>query len=441
MASYLNNELTGLSAGGPTRFQGTISQPGTVTVNGQPAIQSTSTNFLANPTLSSGTNTVAVVATNGNLAATTNNFQVVVPTTTALTPTYDSAGEMTANGNGQAYSWDAENRLIQITYTGGATSNFTYDAFGRRVAIVEKNSGGTVTSTKQLLWCGSDICEERDASDNVTTQFYANGQIQGGTGYYTFRDHLGSVRELINTSGTVVARYSYDPFGNATQLVSTVSSDFQYANYYAHGPSGLNLTLYRAYDPTTARWLSRDPEGEGSDATLYSYVWNKPLDLIDPFGKYGFGYQYGGEGALGLGGPVSPGGTSAGGSGSLGWGTFVDSNTGTLSEGTFASGGAFVQSPVGSAAAPAGGAPSTPGNYAMGASVSAGWSGFLTNANCPSDLSGPFDHFNITLLGVSLSFDIGTNSQGHTIVVGSAGTGTGISSSSYTTTTISVTLK
>jgi uncharacterized protein RhaS with RHS repeats len=27
--------------------------------------------------------------------------------------------------------------------------------------------------------------------------------------YYT-RDHLGSVRELLNSSGTIVARYGYD---------------------------------------------------------------------------------------------------------------------------------------------------------------------------------------------------------------------------------------
>jgi hypothetical protein len=38
-----------------------------------------------------------------------------------------------------------------------------------------------------------------------------------------------------------------------------------------------------------AEWLSRDPLGEGSDATLYSYVWNNPVDLIDPLGLAGGG--------------------------------------------------------------------------------------------------------------------------------------------------------
>ena len=38
-----------------------------------------------------------------------------------------------------------------------------------------------------------------------------------------------------------------------------------------------------------AEWLSRDPLREGSDATLYSYVWNDPVGLTDPFGLAGGG--------------------------------------------------------------------------------------------------------------------------------------------------------
>ncbi len=46
-----------------------------------------------------------------------------------------------------------------------------------------------------------------------------------------------------------------------------------------------------------AEWLSRDPEGEGSDATLYSYVWNRPTDWVDPLGLAGGGRGSGGGGA------------------------------------------------------------------------------------------------------------------------------------------------
>ncbi|MEI9998552.1 MAG: hypothetical protein WDO13_04985 [Verrucomicrobiota bacterium] len=204
------NQLVGLSAGGPTRFQGTLSQPGTVTVNGKAAFQSTSTNFVANPTLSGGTNTVSVVATNGNGAAQTNQYQVVLPSAATITPAYDADGNMTSNGNGQTYAWDAENRLISITQ-GGNTYQFAYDALGRRVS---ETDNGTLAT--QWIWCGTEMCEERDGSNTVTKRFYPEGEQIGSSSYYYTRDHLGSVRELTDSTGAIQARYDYDPFGRAT---------------------------------------------------------------------------------------------------------------------------------------------------------------------------------------------------------------------------------
>jgi RHS repeat-associated protein len=53
---------------------------------------------------------------------------------------------------------------------------------------------------------------------------------------------------------------------------------------YMHQISGLNLTYFRAYDPNTAKWLSRDPLGERGGINLYGYVGNNPIWAIDPFG-------------------------------------------------------------------------------------------------------------------------------------------------------------
>jgi hypothetical protein len=46
----------------------------------------------------------------------------------------------------------------------------------------------------------------------------------------------------------------------------------------------LNLTLFRAYDPTSARWLSRDPIAERGGINLYAYVRNMPINAFDPLG-------------------------------------------------------------------------------------------------------------------------------------------------------------
>src|SRR6266571_4556530 len=77
--------------------------------------------------------------------------------------------------------------------------------------------------------------------------------------YYYFRDHLGSVREMCDSSGNIVSRLSYDPYGRVTVVSGANLPTKQYANYYAHAASGLNLTKYRAFDSNTGRWLSCDP--------------------------------------------------------------------------------------------------------------------------------------------------------------------------------------
>jgi len=63
-----------------------------------------------------------------------------------------------------------------------------------------------------------------------------------------------------------------------------------YAGMLLHQPSGVYLTLHRAYDPYSGRWLSRDPAGELiGGINLYAYVEGKPTYEIDRYGLCGCG--------------------------------------------------------------------------------------------------------------------------------------------------------
>ncbi len=173
---------------------------------------------------------------------------------------------------------------IMDNYPGtGNNSQFVYDGLDRCVQIVEQ-SGGTTTSTKQFVWCGNKMCEARDGSGAVTAQYFDRGQTIGGANYYYTKDHLGSVREMSNSSGAIVWQQSFDPYGNQTTLVSTVPADLGYTGDYVHQRSGLNLTWMRFYSSSLGRWLNRDPIGEAGSRNLFGYVSNNPISFVDPLG-------------------------------------------------------------------------------------------------------------------------------------------------------------
>ncbi len=208
-------------------------------------------------------------------------------------------------GNDKTYLWDAEDRLVGIQYTGTSFSTkLKYDGMGRCVEITELN-GTTVTSTKRFVWCGFERCEERDASGNVTRRFFSQGEQINGQSYYYAFDHLGSVREMTDGSGTIRARYDYDPYGVRTKLAGDLEASAGYTGHYFHAQSGLHLTMFRAYDAQTSRWLSRDPLGEEEGMNLYAYVANSPVNGVDPLGLYTFQFGVDVGGNLAAGGGVA----------------------------------------------------------------------------------------------------------------------------------------
>jgi RHS repeat-associated protein len=88
---------------------------------------------------------------------------------------------------------------------------------------------------------------------------------------------------VLDGQGQNLARYDYDPYGNFIGQPQT-PPDFGYAGMHYHAPSGLYLTRYRAYDPQTGRWLSRDPIEEAGGINLYGYVGGNPISYNDPLG-------------------------------------------------------------------------------------------------------------------------------------------------------------
>ena len=195
----------------------------------------------------------------------------------------------TAPGASRTNEWDALNRLVAVN-VGNQRTEFTYDGAGRRVGIRQLVNGSEV-SHRRFVWCGGQICEERDAIGVVTKRFFLQGmKVESGPNagnYFYTRDHLGSIRELTDSSGTVRARYAYDPYGRRTKLTGDVETDFGFAGMFWSAEANLSLTHFRAYDPEMGRWLSRDPLANAEmkqGPNLYAYVGNEPVSHVDPEG-------------------------------------------------------------------------------------------------------------------------------------------------------------
>ena len=132
------------------------------------------------------------------------------------------------------------------------------------------------------------MAEERNTANTVIKRFFPQGEVQNTSGvaapYYYTRDLLNSIKEMCSSTGSVVAKYNYDPYGRVVLVSGSNLATFQYTGDYVHSLSGLNLTLFRAYDPNIGKWLSRDPIGVKGGINLYRYVGNNPITLTDPSG-------------------------------------------------------------------------------------------------------------------------------------------------------------
>jgi RHS repeat-associated protein len=248
---------------------------------------------------------------------------VFIPAAITL-PAYDEDGNLTNDGR-WIYTWDAENRFVQMDTTpqavaAGAASQkleFAYDHRSRRISkMVSEDLSGTwrLTQWRKYLYDGWNMIAELDAlSDHAIVRTYAwgidlGGSVDGqggagGVGGLLAVKHHGRTTAKIwsaindangNVSGwwdiaiqTLTAQMEYDPFGNlihdSTPEGLTIS-DVGFSSKLRDQEAGLGYYGFRYYAPDTGRWLNRDPIGERGGLNLYGMVGNDPVNKWDYLG-------------------------------------------------------------------------------------------------------------------------------------------------------------
>ena len=242
-----------------------------------------SESFSGNAIVPSGASVAQGAGVDGSSNTATNPAQVNVQGGTGASLVFDLNGNCTSDGT-NSFKWDACNRLIEIDYPGsGNNSQFVYDGLGRNVEILEYTSS-SLTSTKQFVWADGSRREARDAGGSITAQYFTLGERLSGSSYFFAKDHSGSTREMTDSSGSIQEQRTYDLFGRTNRIQGSMTADFQYAAYYTHVPSGLNVTRTRLYAASQGRFISRDTIEERGSSNLFAYVMNRPTMQRDPSG-------------------------------------------------------------------------------------------------------------------------------------------------------------
>jgi RHS repeat-associated protein len=193
--------------------------------------------------------------------------------------------------NALELSYDELGNLLHATASDGVTTRdieYVVDGLGRRVA---KRVNGSFSRS----WLYRDELRpvaEVDAAGTFTHFVYADGagapdfMLRSGVAYRFVKDHLGSVRMVVNaTTGVVHQLLEYDAFGRVLQDTSPGFQPFGFAGGLYDPDTKLVRFGARDYDAELGRWTAKDPIGfEGGDTNLYAYALLNPVNLRDMTG-------------------------------------------------------------------------------------------------------------------------------------------------------------
>lgn len=212
--------------------------------------------------------------------------------------TYDANGNLTSNGS-KTFVYDERNQLQQIKdASGNIIASFTYDDKGRR------NSMTASGVTTNFHYSGNKVVYETDASNTITAEYTwdTNGNpvtfTKNGATYYYHTNAHGDVLGLIDSSGTIVATYEYDAWGNIIGQLGTMASanPHRYAGYRYDEVTGLYYLMARYYDAAIGRFITRDPFHGISENPLtlnqYSYANGNPILYVDVSGNFAIGVNF-----------------------------------------------------------------------------------------------------------------------------------------------------
>ena len=159
-------------------------------------------------------------------------------------------------------------------YSYGGVKLKVWDSEGNGYAYVG-NLFYRVTGSSSVFECG----------------LFSEGVVSGTGICYHLKDHLGSIRAIVDGNGRLLEENDYYAFGHRhsrSEQAQSSANRFKYNGKELQTVGGLGYLDYgaRMYDQSLGRWFTTDPLSEKYyGLSPYVYCGNNPLRYVDPDGK------------------------------------------------------------------------------------------------------------------------------------------------------------
>jgi RHS repeat-associated protein len=197
---------------------------------------------------------------------------------------YDVQGNIVARG-AQGFSFDRGNRMLSAA----GKASYTYDGHGRRVYVNFADGTGRLHAYSQSGQVLYGIHSTQGSTRYVYLGRRLIAEVTNGVAQYAHADALGSPVAKTATSGAVLGRTRYEPYGATAAGANPTGIGF--TGHVNDTDTGLVYMQQRYYDPLASHFVSIDPvatnPASGKLFNRYEYAYSNPYAFIDPTGRTG----------------------------------------------------------------------------------------------------------------------------------------------------------